>query len=402
MITPLSSNRRFIVGFVALLIVLTASSATATIKQSNFSTPVTTALLDGTAGWRGVNESSATGDCHLLVTLLRTKVLGYCTIEGGAPLTEIHLRVSGFDTPVFTTPVTGKGPFSFVVESASALLVRAFSSDGVTIQGHTVTGLEIEGKLRRPFDVTSFSVPLHSGQVVPPSDSKALAVCIVTILASPSFLGFDCSHNLVEPQTFELYGGPAYQKGQLALDLSASLEPTLASYWQPLANYVRLAMAVDRTYLRMVGATEADIIRGQVSGCRSSATSVCMFGRFRVVAQGKPSDDSSPQVSATGQLLAAPFESMITTKDETWKTQTSLFSLTSENEQSLLVEMSDGCSTGQGIALNVVGTDFERFEYFIFFSDLLLGYSDSLTTAGGYRLDRRLAYAMPCPPQPRQ
>ena len=205
MITPLSSNRRFIVRFVALLIVLTASSATATIKQSNFSTPVTTALLDGTAGWRGVNESSATGDCHLLVTLLRTKVLGYCTIEGGAPLTEIHLRVSGFDTPVFTTPVTGKGPFSFVVESASALLVRAFSSDGVTIQGHTVTGLEIEGKLRRPFDVTSFSVPLHSGQVVPPSDSKALAVCIVTILASPSFLGIDCSHNLVEPQTFELY-----------------------------------------------------------------------------------------------------------------------------------------------------------------------------------------------------
>ena len=64
--------------------------------------------------------------------------------------------------------------------------------------------------------------------------------------------------------------------------------------------------------------------------------------------------------------------------------------------------MSDGCSTGQGIALNIVGTDFERFEYFVFFSDLLLGYSDSLTTAGGYRLDRRLAYAMPCPPQPRQ
>ena len=93
---------------------------------------------------------------------------------------------------------------------------------------------------------------------------------------------------------------------------------------------------------------------------------------------------------------------MITTKDETWKTQTALFSLTGENEQSLLVEMSDGCSTAQGIALNIVGTDFERFEYFVFFSDLLLGYSDALTTAGGYRLDGRLAYAMPCPPQPRQ
>ena len=401
MIAPLSSTRRFIVG-VAALLVLTASGATATIKQSNFPTPVTTALSDGTAGWLGVNESSATGDCHLLVTLLRTKVLVYFTVEGGAPLTEIQLRVTGFDTPVFTTPVVGTGPFSFVVESASALLVRAFSTNSVTVQGHTLVGLEIEGTLRRPLDVSSFSVPLHSGQVVPPSDSKALAVCLVTVLASPSFLGVDCSHNLVGPQTFELYGGPAYQKGQLAIDLSASLEPTTASYWQPLANPVRLAMAIDRTYLRMVGTTETDIIRGQVSGCRSSPTSVCMFGRFRVVAQGKPSDNSAPQVSATGQLLAAPFESLITTKDETWKTQTALFSLTGENEQSLLVEMSDGCSTGQGIALNIVGTDFERFEYFVFFSDLLLGYSDSLTTAGGYRLDRRLAYAMPCPPQPRQ
>ena len=401
MIAPLSSARRFIVG-VSALFVLTASGATATIKQSNFPTPVTTALSDGTAGWLGVNESSAAGDCHLLVTLLRTKVLGYCTVEGGAPLTEIQLRVTGFDTPVFTTPVVGTGPFSFVVESASALLVRAFSTNNVTVQGHTLVGLEIEGTLRRPLDVSSFSVPLHSGQVVPPSDSKALAVCLVTVLASPSFLGVDCSHNLVGPQTFELYGGPAYQKGQLAIDLSASLEPTTASYWQPLANPVRLAMAIDRTYLRMVGTTETDIIRGQVSGCRSSPTSVCMFGRFRVVAQGKPSDNSAPQVGATGQLLAAPFESLITTKDETWKTQTALFSLTGENEQSLLVEMSDGCSTGQGIALNIVGTDFERFEYFVFFSDLLLGYSDSLTTAGGYRLDRRLAYAMPCPPQPRQ
>ncbi|GIS97938.1 MAG: hypothetical protein CM1200mP25_1750 [Acidobacteriota bacterium] len=110
MIAPLSSTRRFIVG-VAALLVLTASGATATIKQSNFPTPVTTALSDGTAGWLGVNESSATGDCHLLVTLLRTKVLGYCTVEGGAPLTEIQLRVTGFDTPVFTTPVVGTGPF---------------------------------------------------------------------------------------------------------------------------------------------------------------------------------------------------------------------------------------------------------------------------------------------------
>lgn len=401
MITPTSFARRFIIG-IAALILLAASDTTATIKQSNFSIPATTALIDGTAGWLGVNNSSASGDCYLLVTLLRTKVIGYCTVEGGAQITEIQLRVNGFDTPVFTTPVVGNGPFSFVVDSASALLVRAFSNDSVTIQGHTVTGLEIEGTLRRPIDVASFSVPLHSGQVVPPSDSKALAVCLVTVLTTPSFLGVDCSHNLVDPQTFELYGGPAYQKGQLALNLTASLGETSATYWQPLPNPVRLAMAVDRTYLRMVGATEADIIRGQVSGCRSSATSVCMFGRFRVVAQGQPSDNSAPQVGATGELLAAPFESLITTEDETWKTQTALFSLTGENEQSLLVEMSDGCSTGQGIGLNVVGTDFERFAYFVYFSDLLMGYSDSLTTAGGYRLDRRLAYAMPCPPQPGQ
>jgi len=32
----------------------------------------------------------------------------------------------------------------------------------------------------------------------------------------------------------------------------------------------------------------------------------------------------------------------------------------------------------------------------------MMGYSDQLTTASGYRLDRRLAYAMPCPPQPEQ
>ena len=57
MITPSSSTRRFVVGIAALLIVLIASGATATLKQSNFSTPTTTALIDGTAGWLGVNES---------------------------------------------------------------------------------------------------------------------------------------------------------------------------------------------------------------------------------------------------------------------------------------------------------------------------------------------------------
>jgi hypothetical protein len=188
----------------------------------------------------------------------------------------------------------------------------------------------------------------------------------------------------------------------LAVDLTSSLGETTATYWQPLDNVVRIAMANDRTYLQMVGAAENDIIRGQVNGCRTSASTVCMFGRFNVRAQGKPSGDSTRQVGATGELLAAPFENLIVAANEVWKTQTALFSLTGENEQSLLVEMSDGCSTGQGIALNIVGTDFERFEYFVFFTDLLMGYSDQLTTAGGYRLDRRLAYAMPCPPQPGQ
>ena len=398
MTTLPSSTRGLIVGISALFL-LTASDVSAAIKQSNFPITTSTALSDGTAGWLGVNESSASGDCHLLVTLLRTKVLGYCTLEGGAPLTEIQLWVDGFDTPVFTTPVVGDGPFSFTVDPAPALLVRAFSNDSVKIQGHTIAGLEIEGPLRRPYDVTTFAVPVHGGEVVPPSNSRSLAICLVTVLADPSFLGVDCSHNLIDPQIFELYGGPAYSTGQLALDLTSSLGETTAAYWQPLDNAVSLAMAIDRTYLRMVGATENDIIRGQINGCRTSASTVCMFGRFQVRAQGKPSGDSTRQVGATGELLAAPFKSLIVTDDEVWKTQTALFSLTGENEQSLLVEMSDGCSTGRGIALNIVGTDFERFDYFVFFSDLLLGYSDQLTTAGGYRLERRLAYAMPCPPQ---
>ena len=398
MITLSSSTRGLIVGIAALFL-LTASDVSAAIKQSNFPITASTALSDRTAGWLGVNESSASGDCHLLVTLLRTKVLGYCALVGGAPLTEIQLWVDGFDTPVFTTPVVGDGPFSFTVESAPALLVRAFSNDSVKIQGHTIAGLEIEGPLRRPYDVTTFAVPVHGGEVVPPSNSRSLAICLVTVLAYPSFLGVDCSHNLIDPQIFELYGGPAYSTGLLALDLTSSLGETTAAYWQPLDNAVSLAMAIDRTYLRMVGATENNIIRGQINGCRTSASTVCMFGRFQVRAQGSPSNDSTRQVGATGELLAAPFESLIVTDDEVWKTQTALFSLTGENEQSLLVEMSDGCSTGRGIALNIVGTDFERFDYFVFFSDLLLGYSDQLTTAGGYRLERRLAYAMPCPPQ---
>ena len=398
MITLSSSTRGLIVGIAALFL-LTASDVSAAIKQSNFPITASTALIDGTAGWLGVNESSASGDCHLLVTLLRTKVLGYCALVGGAPLTEIQLWVDGFDTPVFTTPVVGDGPFSFTVDPAPALLVRAFSTDSVKIQGHTIAGLEIEGPLRRPYDVTTFAVPVHGGEVVPPSNSRSLAICLVTVLADPSFLGVDCSHNLIDPQIFELYGGPAYSTGQLALDLTSSLGETTAAYWQPLDNVVSIAMSIDSTYLRMVGATENDIIRGQINGCRTSASTVCMFGRFQVRAQGKPSGDSTRQVGATGELLAAPFESLIVTTDEVWKTQTALFSLTGENEQSLLVEMSDGCSTGRGIALNIVGTDFERFDYFVFFSDLLLGYSDQLTTAGGYRLDRRLAYAMPCPPQ---
>ena len=398
MITLSSSTRGLIVGIAALFL-LTASNGSAAIKQSNFPITASTALVDGTAGWLGVNESSASGDCYLLVTLLRTKVLGYCALEGGAPLTEIQLWVDGFDTPVFTTPVVGDGPFSFTVDPAPALLVRAFSNDSVKIQGHTIAGLEIEGPLRRPYDVTTFAVPVHGGEVVPPSNSRSLAICLVTVLAYPSFLGVDCSHNLIDPQIFELYGGPAYSTGLLALDLTSSLGETTAAYWQPLDNAVSLAMAIDRTYLRMVGATENDIIRGQINGCRTSASTVCMFGRFQVRAQGSPSNDSTRQVGATGELLAAPFESLIVTDDEVWKTQTALFSLTGENEQSLLVEMSDGCSTGRGIALNIVGTDFERFDYFVFFSDLLLGYSDQLTTAGGYRLERRLAYAMPCPPQ---
>ena len=398
MITLSSSTRGLIVGIAALFL-LTASDVSAAIKQSNFPITASTALSDRTAGWLGVNESSASGDCHLLVTLLRTKVLGYCALVGGAPLTEIQLWVDGFDTPVFTTPVVGDGPFSFTVDSAPALLVRAFSNDSVKIQGHTIAGLEIEGPLRRPYDVTTFAVPVHGGEVVPPSNSRSLAICLVTVLAYPSFLGVDCSHNLIDPQIFELYGGPAYSTGLLALDLTSSLGETTAAYWQPLDNAVSLAMAIDRTYLRMVGATENDIIRGQINGCRTSASTVCMFGRFQVRAQGSPSNDSTRQVGATGELLAAPFESLIVTDDEVWKTQTALFSLTGENEQSLLVEMSDGCSTGRGIALNIVGTDFERFDYFVFFSDLLLGYSDQLTTAGGYRLERRLAYAMPCPPQ---
>tara|TARA_B100000809_G_scaffold62360_1_gene59129 strand:- start:367 stop:1566 length:1200 start_codon:yes stop_codon:yes gene_type:complete len=398
MITLSSSTRGLIVGIAALFL-LTASDVSAAIKQSNFPITASTALSDRTAGWLGVNESSASGDCHLLVTLLRTKVLGYCALVGGAPLTEIQLWVDGFDTPVFTTPVVGDGPFSFTVDPAPALLVRAFSNDSVKIQGHTIAGLEIEGPLRRPYDVTTFAVPVHGGEVVPPSNSRSLAICLVTVLAYPSFLGVDCSHNLIDPQIFELYGGPAYSTGLLALDLTSSLGETTAAYWQPLDNAVSLAMAIDRTYLRMVGATENDIIRGQINGCRTSASTVCMFGRFQVRAQGSPSNDSTRQVGATGELLAAPFESLIVTDDEVWKTQTALFSLTGENEQSLLVEMSDGCSTGRGIALNIVGTDFERFDYFVFFSDLLLGYSDQLTTAGGYRLERRLAYAMPCPPQ---
>ena len=398
MITLSSSTRGLIVGIAALFL-LTASDVSASIKQSNFPITASTALSDRTAGWLGVNESSASGDCHLLVTLLRTKVLGYCALVGGAPLTEIQLWVDGFDTPVFTTPVVGDGPFSFTVDPAPALLVRAFSNDSVKIQGHTIAGLEIEGPLRRPYDVTTFAVPVHGGEVVPPSNSRSLAICLVTVLAYPSFLGVDCSHNLIDPQIFELYGGPAYSTGLLALDLTSSLGETTAAYWQPLDNAVSLAMAIDRTYLRMVGATENNIIRGQINGCRTSASTVCMFGRFQVRAQGSPSNDSTRQVGATGELLAAPFESLIVTDDEVWKTQTALFSLTGENEQSLLVEMSDGCSTGRGIALNIVGTDFERFDYFVFFSDLLLGYSDQLTTAGGYRLDRRLAYAMPCPPQ---
>ena len=398
MITLSSSTRGLIVGIAALFL-LTASDVSAAIKQSNFPITASTALSDRTAGWLGVNESSASGDCHLLVTLLRTKVLGYCALVGGAPLTEIQLWVDGFDTPVFTTPVVGDGPFSFTVDPAPALLVRTFSNDSVKIQGHTIAGLEIEGPLRRPYDVTTFAVPVHGGEVVPPSNSRSLAICLVTVLAYPSFLGVDCSHNLIDPQIFELYGGPAYSTGLLALDLTSSLGETTAAYWQPLDNAVSLAMAIDRTYLRMVGATENDIIRGQINGCRTSASTVCMFGRFQVRAQGSPSNDSTRQVGATGELLAAPFESLIVTDDEVWKTQTALFSLTGENEQSLLVEMSDGCSTGRGIALNIVGTDFERFDYFVFFSDLLLGYSDQLTTAGGYRLERRLAYAMPCPPQ---
>ena len=186
--TTLSSSTRGLIVGIAVLFLLTASDGSAAIKQNNFPITASTALVDGTAGWLGVNESSASGDCHLLVTLLRTKVLGYCALEGGAPLTEIQLWVDGFDTPVFTTPVVGDGPFVFTVDSAPALLVRAFSNDSVKIQGHTIAGLEIEGPLRRPYGVTTFTVPVYAAEVVPPSDSRSLAICLVTVLSNPSCL----------------------------------------------------------------------------------------------------------------------------------------------------------------------------------------------------------------------
>ena len=385
-------RRARLLAALMLAFVLTPSAAHAIIKQSNVSIPAR-------ATWTGVDGSAATGRCMLLFTFLRTKALGHCTIEGGAPLTSIQLWVDGFDTPVFATPVSGSGPFTFTVEPLPTVVVRAFPSGALRVEGHTSAGLETSGTFREATAAVLFTVSVHGGETVPPGSSTAFAFCIVTVIGAPSFLGVDCAHDLPDPQSFALHSGPAFETGDVSVDLSAALSSTHPAAWQPLDDLVRLTMAVDGTYLRMVGAGEGAVIRGQVNGCRTSNSTACMFGRFTVRASGEPTDQSVPNLPASGEILAASFNNLIVTTDEFARTQTALFSVTANRDYSLLVEMVDGCSTGQGFILNAVATDFEAFQHFVFFTDLIFQRQDALTTAGGLRLERRRAYGLACPPQ---
>ena len=437
--------------FATLTLSLTLSDAEATIKQPNFSIPAG-------ATWTGVNGSEATGRCMLLFTYLRTKALVHCTIEGGAPLTSIQLWVDGFDVPVFATPVFGRGPYTFTIEPLPTVVVRALPTGALRIDGHTVAGLETSGTFQPATDAVFFSVFMYAGQVVPPSSTSAIGVCIVTVLGVPSFLGVDCVHNVPNPQSFTFHNGPAFETGEVLLDFSAVLgdpnpddtddpnpddtddpnpddtgdpnpddtgdpnpddtggiyltnpgdsnvadagnrNPTI---WRPIDDELRVTMAAERTYLRMVGGGESNIIRGQINGCRTSDSSACAFGRFMVQASGEPTDQSAPRLPATAENLASSFDSVIVDERQFAKTETFLFSLTANRDQSLLVEITDGCSSGRGFILNVVGTDFESYQYFTTFTDLLLGYQDVIAIGSGLRFDRRQAFYFACPPQTQQ
>ena len=380
--------------FAALLLALTLppAAAEATIKQTNFSIPAG-------ATWTGVNSSTATGQCMLLFTYLRTKALVHCTIEGGAPLVNIQLWVDGFDAPVFTTPVSDNGPYTFTVEPLPTVALRAFSSGALRIEGHTATGLETTGIFRRATDAVLFSVHVHADQVVPPSSTSDLALCIVTVVGQPSFLGVDCVHDLSDPQSFTFHSGRLGETGEVSLDFSAVLSDLNPTIWQPFDDALRLTMAADRTYLRMVGSGEGNAIRGQIGGCRTSNSTACAFGRFYVQATGEPTDQSVPRFPASVEKLGASFYSIFVNERQYAKTEVMLFSLTADNDQSLLVEITDGCSSGVGFHLNVAGTDFESYQYVATFTDLLFGYQDVIATGNGRRFDRRPAYYFSCPPQ---
>lgn len=386
-----SIGRQLIV-VATLCVTMSAVSVQAAFQQTNTSTAAK-------ATWTGAGGSAATGRCMLLVTFMRTRALGHCTIEGGAPLTSIRVLVDGFESPVADIPVSGSGPFSFSIDPFPTTAFRALPAGGLRVEGMNGAGVETTGVFEYANDHVQFSVPIHTGEVVGPSTASAVAFCHVTLIGLPSFLGVDCIHDMADARSLAIHTAGPFETGDVSLDLSDSLGVDNPAYWQPLEADLRLIIASDGTYLRMVGPTDDNAIRGQITGCRTSASTVCLFGRFRVQANGQPTDESLPQIPASGDILTAPFRSLEQASDEFALTQTVLFSTSADRDQSLLVEMVDSCSTGLGIILNVTGTDFERFQYFVFFSDLFFGFQDAMTTAGGLRLERRRAFAMPCPPQ---
>ncbi len=384
-----SCGRAALLAAVTLLLALEPHAADARIKQTNLSVA---------AGARvtGVNGSAATGRCLLLVTSVRTKALGHCTIEGGAPLTSIRLLVDGFDTPVLVTPVSDSGPVTFVIDPLPAVVVRALSAGALRFEAHTSAGLEARGTVAKATNSVQLFVQLRAAEAVPPGSTNAAGLCIVTIAFAPPFLGVDCVHDLPDPQSLTLHRGFAQETGDVSLDLSAALGGRNPAAWEPLETELLFEIAADGTYLRMEGAGGGDVIRGQVDGCRTTNTTACIFGRFTVEAIGQSNDASVPTVPARVETLSAPFDSLVGDANVAAQTQTVLFSLTADNDHSLLVEMIDGCNLRQGIILNAVGTDFESYRYIVTFGDLFFGTLDSLLTHATAPVNRRASILLPC------
>jgi hypothetical protein len=210
----------------------------------------------------------------------------------GAIMAHIHDGPIGVAGPIifpFADPLEIEATWDLTVEQAIELLAGQYY---VNVHSPAFPAGEIRGQLlpkQSAESVQFVSLPLLGGEEVPPVVTDDTGVCVVVFdqtvfgLDAEGTLDIYCAHDVENPTAAHIHEASPGVAGPIVIPFDSPVSPIVAEDLDFDVDLIAALLAGDLYVNVHTAANPAGHIRGQIDGCFSSPTTLCLNeGRFAV------------------------------------------------------------------------------------------------------------------------